>query len=255
MTTGHPTRFYGELDRLLQEKLGILSGIPLGLLEGANITTRDTKLLDLMKSMGQEPPADHTAQIIEIEGDPWKIISVRWILRPWKGMHGFVYVIENQRTLAHRVEFAPIDPTTKRLTMLLDTGALTSMFSLAEAESVAAGRLKEALTEHQWNLYNLFGCFFEQGKSGVTYIVRKGRPTLALRIEKPAPNEPPEAKARVNMLAALCLHPLGYYTGSWAGVLPPSDEALSHVCLIRADEHYFWRKAEQHALETPESGL
>jgi hypothetical protein len=56
-------------------------------------------------------------------------------------------------------------------------------------------------------------------------------------------------------LASLCLHAIGYYDGSFAGVMVPTDCVISHLMLCRADEHLYWRKANQHPAEVPQAGI
>ena len=80
-------------------------------------------------------------------------------------------------------------------------------------------------------------------------MLRKGRPTIAIRIHED------EWSWWMDILCALCMHPLGFYEGTWAGVMAPSDEVLAHLLHIRADEHYFWRKANQIPLDEIESGI
>ena len=120
-------------------------------------------------------------------------------------------------------------------------------FSLVEAERAAFERLHEALSEKQRAMYLFSDGFTEQGKSGVVYLLRKNRPTIALR-SKDGANE-------FFPLCALCFHPVGYYGGTWAGFLPPSDEVLAHLLMIRGDEHYFWRKSNQIPLSEPNLGI
>jgi hypothetical protein len=73
----------------------------------------------------------------------------------------------------------------------------------------------------------LTGHFPEISKrSGVTYLFRRGRPTIALRQDE-----------EVNYaLCALCLHPIGYYGDTWAGVMCPTDEVSSGQPI-----NYYWQ--------------
>ena len=62
------------------------------------------------------------------------------------------------------------------------------------------------------------------------YLFRKGRPTIALRQDED-----------VNYaLCALCLHPIGYYGDTWAGVMCPTDEVIAHLLMMRGSEEKFW---------------
>lgn len=122
------------------------------------------------------------------------------------------------------------------------------MSVFCSAERKAQRRLSQALTKTQREQYLLNDAVLERGRSGVIYMVRKNRPTVAFR-------EDSEAEGGARALCALCLHPWAYYKGSWAGAMPPSDEVLAHLLYIRSNEHYFWRKANQIPLHEPASGI
>jgi hypothetical protein len=114
-------------------------------------------------------------------------------------------------------------------------------YTLIQTEKKAREKLISMLSEDQKRTLYLCDQFMEYGRSGVTYLLRKNRPTVAWRNKRP--------------LCALCLHPMAFYTGSWAGILSPSDELMAHLKMIRADEHYFWRKANQIPFIEPNSGI
>jgi hypothetical protein len=98
-----------------------------------------------------------------------------------------------------------------------------------------------------WSDPELTGMFLETSKrSAVTYLFRRLRPTVAIGRNKDGGG---------NIMAALCLHPIAYYAGSWAGAMCPTDDVLAHYCLMRGDEKMFWRRANQHAAFRPEAGL
>jgi hypothetical protein len=93
----------------------------------------------------------------------------------------------------------------------------------------------------------LTGMFVERSRrSGISYVFRKLRPTLALKAGK---------DDRMGLLAALCMHPIGYYDGSWAGAMCPTDDVIAHLMLMRGDEHMFWRRANQHPAWSQEAGI
>lgn len=107
--------------------------------------------------------------------------------------------------------------------------------------------LKEKLTAAQWNSYVLTGIFPETSKrSGLTYFFRKGFPTLALSYHG-------DEQGRI--IAALCLHPFGYYAGTHCGAMTPTDEVIAHLLLMRADEHGFWKKSGQWHITDTRSGV
>jgi hypothetical protein len=84
--------------------------------------------------------------------------------------------------------------------------------------------------------------FVERGpQSDLLYLFRRGLPILTFRADE----------TMVHPRAALCLHPLAYYAGTHAGAMPPSDEVLALLLMMRADEPYLWRKANQLSIRDP----
>lgn len=134
-----------------------------------------------------------------------------------------------------------------RARMLLDTIGAARAWDL-KAEIAAMGKLSALVSDWAWRCYWLTGSFLETSRrSGVTYIFRRLRPTLAIQATADGEN--------TKILAALCLHPIGYYDGSWAGAMVPTDDVIAHLLLMRADEHRFWRQANQHTPAAAEAGL
>ena len=115
-----------------------------------------------------------------------------------------------------------------------------------EAEKKAQEKLASLIPDDAFELYMLTGHFPEISKrSRVTYLFRKGRPTIALRQDE-----------EVNYaLCALCLHPIGYYGDTWAGVMCPTDEVIAHLLMMRGSEEKFWANANQHPLDRPAAGV
>ena len=120
------------------------------------------------------------------------------------------------------------------------------------AEIRALETLRKHVTEWAFECYFMTGSFLETSKrSGVIYLFRRLRPTIALTAN-------PDRKGRdsgVRILACLCMHGIGYFSDSWAGALCPTDDVLSHLFLMRGDEHKFWTWANQHHPLAPEAGL
>ena len=117
-----------------------------------------------------------------------------------------------------------------------------------EQEAVAINTLAGLLSHHAFKTYMLTGAFLESSKkSGITYMFRKLRPTVAMRADK--------GHDLIRVLCALCMHPIGYYDDSWAGAMTPTDDVIAHLMLMRGDEHMFWKRCNQHAAYRPESGL
>lgn len=117
-----------------------------------------------------------------------------------------------------------------------------------EAEKKAIMKLADMVSNHAFLSYMLTGTFIETSKrSKVSYIFRKLRPTVAIR--------PDIDGESMRILCTLCLHPVGYYAGTWAGVMCPTDDVIAHLSMMRGDEAKFWANANQHQSDQPESGL
>jgi hypothetical protein len=115
-----------------------------------------------------------------------------------------------------------------------------------EQESAALDLLASMVQHRQFRQYLLTGMFIESSpRSGVTYLFRRLKPTVAMHA----------VKGNMRVLCALCLHPIAYYSGSWAGAMTPTDDVVAHLSLMRGDEPMFWRRANQHAAYRPEAGL
>jgi len=132
-----------------------------------------------------------------------------------------------------------------RLEMALSTLGAADAWGI-EQEANAVQMLGTLVRHRQFKQYMLTGSFTETShRSGVTYIFRRLRPTIAItmRGEKP------------RILAALCLHPIAFYEGSWAGAMTPTDDVVAMLVLMRGDEHMLWKRANQHPSWAPEAGL
>lgn len=115
-----------------------------------------------------------------------------------------------------------------------------------EQERRAMATLRSLVQPHKYKSYKLTGQFIETSpRSGLTYMFRRLRPTVAL-----------DARSEtIKVRCTLCMHPIGYYDGSWAGAMAPTDDVIAHLMLMRGDEPMFWRRCNQHLAEHPESGL
>jgi hypothetical protein len=134
-----------------------------------------------------------------------------------------------------------------RLDMTLETMVVAGGWS-PRAERRARERLRGLISPGHDRVYELTGGFLERSRlSGVAYLFRRLRPTLALRYDA--------AGERIRLLAALCLHPVGYYERSWAGAMTPSDDVIAHLLLMRGCEAKYWARAEQHPAWDPAAGL
>lgn len=133
----------------------------------------------------------------------------------------------------------------KRFKAIFDCMWIASTMDI-EAERRAMNTLRALVPKHLFEAYEMTGTFLESSKkSGVFYIFRRLGTTLALR--------PTFDGSR--MLAALCLHPIAYYEALPMGAMVPTDDVIAHLVMMRADEHLFWRKANQHPMTSPGAQL
>lgn len=140
----------------------------------------------------------------------------------------------------------------RRMNFWLNTAGASAAWDM-EAEYAAQEKLRSLLKPHLFEMYFLTGSFLESSPhSRVTYLFRRLRPTLAM---VPADRTKPPDEDRMKVIAALCLHPIGYYEQTWAGAMCPTDDVLAHLLHVRADEHGFWRRANQHDPESAEAGI
>lgn len=157
-----------------------------------------------------------------------------------------VYVIHDKSGRATSY-VVPEYPSTQRVKMALDTLGASQAWGV-EAEFTAMARLKTLITPTAFRYYLLTGTFLETSqRSGVTYLFRKGRPTIALKATL--------GRDDMKVLCALCLHPIGYYKGTYAGSMVPTDDVIAHLVLMRGDERKYWSKCNQHDCRAPEAGV
>lgn len=115
-----------------------------------------------------------------------------------------------------------------------------------EQESKAIQLLAEIVRHRQFKQYMLTGMFLETSKrSGVTYMFRRLKPTVALRATDKG----------LKVLCALCMHPIAYYANTWAGAMCPTDDVIAHLQMMRGDEVMLWRRSNQHPANRPQAGL
>lgn len=119
-----------------------------------------------------------------------------------------------------------------------------------EQEKNAVDTLGTLLRHRQFKQYLLTGMFMEKSeRSGLHYVFRRLRPTLAISTAKA------DSAGESRVIAALCLHPIAYYAGSWGGAMCPTDNVVAHLALMRGDEHMFWKRANQHPAWVPQAGI
>lgn len=213
---------------------GEWAGLPMPL-SGLALTVEDKYPWKSLQNARLDP------QPIDVP-DGWRIVN------HWKSVERGcqVWIVRNDdtgKTEAIRRPLVGAD----RLTMQLDT-ILASQAWDRNAEMMAVLKLKALLAhkEAMFDAYVMTGMFLETSKrSGVTYIFRRVRPTLALS----------GGDTGTKILAALCLHPIGYYQQTFAGVMVPTDDVIAHLLLMRGDERRFWAMANQHSAYSLEAGI
>lgn len=115
-----------------------------------------------------------------------------------------------------------------------------------EQESNAVHTLAGLVRHRQFKQYMLTGMFIESSpRSGVSYVFRRLKPTVAIRA----------IGEETRIMCALCMHPIAYYEGSWAGAMCPTDDVIAHLMLMRGDEPMFWKRSSQHPATSPAAGL
>lgn len=125
-----------------------------------------------------------------------------------------------------------------------------------ESEHNALKTLAGLVPHHAFKYYLLTGMFIETSqRSGVSYIFRRLRPTVAIRNSKHFRFKEKSGEEQMKILCCLCLHPIGYYAETWAGAMCPTDDVIAHLLLMRGDEHMFWKRANQIQPHRPEAGL
>lgn len=137
-------------------------------------------------------------------------------------------------------------PIPSAIQMQLQTLGVVNAWSVA-AEAKALEKLATLVNHYKFRCYMMTGSFLETSpRSRVTYLFRKLRPTVAMSTRN---------DLDVTVLCALCLHPIGYYDGTWGGALTPTDDVIAHLMLMRGDEHDFWKQSNQHPTWHPGAGL
>ncbi len=123
-------------------------------------------------------------------------------------------------------------------------GAAQNLSPFAEAKAME--KLQSMLSETMFTSYVMTGMFLETSKrSNVSYLFSRLRPTIAMS----------NWNGKTTPMVALCLHSIGYYARTFCGVMCPTDDVISHLTLMRGDEHMFWRQSTHHKLEWATSGV
>lgn len=239
--------------RDLAEHVGDWAGIPMPL-DGFDVRLQDRhphkaafeKILNKAPAAAADPRFKETHSP---SADDAQAVRVRNTWYSWRRACQVTLYEEAGVIKAH------LDPWRRgaeRLTYWLSTMGASQAWSY-DAELEARRKLATMIKPHLMEMYELTGSFFETSKqSGVSYVLRRARPTVAM---VPIRRGPGSDDLPMKVLAVLCLHPLAYYAGTWAGAMVPTDDVIAHLLMIRGDEHGFWRRANQHNLDSAEAGL
>lgn len=168
-----------------------------------------------------------------------------WHFKDKKGRRGQVIIYEGaDGRRFHRVGYGSEDWKV-RFEWQISSMLARLKSNPLQAEMKAQVKLRSLITEHQYAMYIASGLLIEIGRSGVWYAVRRGLPTIAFR----------HTEGKADVLAALCLKPIGGHKRTFAGVMTPTDEVITTVLLIKADEHGLWKTANHIDIDNPVSGL
>lgn len=226
----------------LSDWTGDWQGIPVSLGDDLPLTlTPGHPLRDVLT-----PPPSALATVDNVEDG--QVINMWWS----RQRQANVFVVNRGGVYSALLEPLSPDRSMDRLDYWVRTIGACDAWGL-EAEHRARATLRAMLSERQWHHYDLCGSFLETSpRSGLTYVFRRLRPTIAL-----SPRQPWFRRGADTMrcLAVLCMHPIGYYQATWAGCMVPSDDIIAHVAWMRGDEAGYWKHANQHDLATPEAGL
>lgn len=186
---------------------------------------------EALNAVGRKEPEDD---------DGWRIRNSWWSLQ----RHGEILVLEHEPT--GRITWGLL-PGFHHIKHDLSTLGCSDVWGI-EQEGKAVDLLGTILRHRAFKQYLLTGMFLEKSeRSGVTYIFRRLKPTVAIK--------PTRDGSDMRVLAALCQHPIAYYAGSWAGAMCPTDDVIAHLTMMRGDEHLFWKRCTQHPAWRPEAGL
>jgi hypothetical protein len=240
---------------LLSDYVGDWQGIPVPLPDCPLQLAKGHPMRELYRSFdgaefeievgGPDLPDGYTGE--EVLVNQWFSRKLNATIHVWKASGKGV----RDRYFATRLPRSP-DGSMERLTYWLTTLGATDAWDL-EAERRAQLKLVGLLSERQWRMYELVGCFLETSKrSGLMYLFRKNRPTVVLTPRWPWWGRKGDT---MRCLAVLCLHPVGYYRRTWGGCMVPTDDVIAHLLLMRGDEARYWKQAVQHESWQAEAGL
>ena len=205
------------------------AGIPMPLTDQPIVIEKTYPRAEELAQIGQKPP----------EADDWAGVEKRGA---WWSTHkrGEIRIWRDQGKLqwGYRAGVNHFEHDLRTL-------GCSDAWGIAQEKN--ALQLLATLVPHRtFRQYLLCGMFLEtSARSQITYVFRRSRPTVAVS----------SRTGSLRILCTLCLHPIAYYAGSWAGAMCPTDDLIAHLVLMRGDEHLYWRRSNQHPAYRPEAGL
>lgn len=226
--------------RHIADSRGEWAGLPM-MLEGHELTVEPTHpYAERLMSLGAKAMAREEDEMNGVIPPPESKAKIRNVFWSWR-RHSHIMVWEEDG----RILWGPADHP-NNLDFQLQTLGASDAWGI-EQEGNAMNLLGGLVRHRQFKQYMMTGMFLEQSKrSGVHYLFRRLRPTIAMGVTP---------SGDMKILCALCLHPIAYYSESWAGAMCPTDEIVAHLMLMRGDEHLYWRRANQHAPWRREAGI
>lgn len=218
--------------RLMAQDAGEWAGLPLAIENGPNLYVEKSYPYAVVFN-GDE---------VEKNKDP---VEGRVIRNSFYSMHKRCQIVIWEKD--GKVDWGFI-PKANNLWYQIQTMEASHAWGL-EQEATALQLLGQLIGHRKFKQYLLSGMFMEKSpRSGIWYMFRKLRPTLALSPRGAGGTE-------LKILAALCLHPIGLYEESFAGAMCPTDDVVAHLALMRGDEHMFWKRANHHPAHMPNAGI
>jgi hypothetical protein len=137
------------------------------------------------------------------------------------------------------VEYYTFHPASRLLASVITTADTIPL----ESEKTALALLAGHATPAQLNMYLLTGSLIHRNDvTGMTYLIRKGFPTLVFESSKTDAEDIRDYRFKVG----LCAHGAGYHKGLFTGYLCPTDDVVTHLLMLRDDEDGFWEKSTIH---------
>jgi hypothetical protein len=157
------------------------------------------KLEEFKISRPGEEASDEARRIAELLAD--KAYEGWTVVNSWFCFQHDHYVIVLRRPDGKSVQRVIADRYAARYQHFFNGMSVAFEAHDAEAELTALEKLRTHIKPHLWHLYVLTGSFLEtSSRSGIIYIFRKGRPTLAIRKKKDGMTRPFVAPASDRVL-------------------------------------------------------